>query len=146
MTKNARKTLTILTATALIAAMTVTATGCGKTNDALEAPSVGSEEAFTAIGEGEKEFTFLVTDAEGSTKGYEVHTDKTIVGEALLELGLIAGEEGDYGLYVKTVDGVTLDFDTDGKYWAFYIDGEYAMSGVDATDIVVGAEYGFKAE
>ena len=47
-------------------------------------------------------------------------------------MGLIAGEDSDYGLYVKTVNGVTVDYDTDGKYWAFYVDGEYA-----ATDVAV---------
>ena len=29
----------------------------------------------------------------------------------------------------------TADFNTDGSYWAFYIDGEYAMTGVDSTEI-----------
>ena len=68
------------------------------------------------------------------------------VGAALLSLGLIAGEDSEYGLYVKTVNGVTVDYDTDGKYWAFYVDGEYAATGVDSTDITAGATYTFKAE
>ena len=68
------------------------------------------------------------------------------VGAALLSLGLIAGEDSDYGLYVKTVNGVTVDYDADGKYWAFYVDGEYAATGVDSTDITAGATYTFKAE
>ena len=46
----------------------------------------------------------------------------------------------------KTVNGVTVDYDTDGKYWAFYVDGEYAATGVDSTDITAGATYTFKAE
>jgi hypothetical protein len=75
-----------------------------------------------------------------------VKTDKTTVGAALLEVELIAGEDSQYGLYVKTVNGITLDYDKDGKYWAFYIDGEMAMSGVDSTDIAEGATYEFKAE
>ena len=61
-----------------------------------------------------------------------------------MELGLIAGDDSEYGLYVKTVNGVTLDYDKDGKYWAFYINGEYASTGVDSTDITAGAEYAFK--
>ena len=68
------------------------------------------------------------------------------VGAALLSLGLIAGEDSEYGLYVKTVNGVTVDYDQDGKYWAFYVDGEYAATGVDSTDITAGATYTFKAE
>ena len=47
---------------------------------------------------------------------------------------------------MKTVNGITLDYDKDGKYWAFYVDGEYATSGVDSTPITDGASYALKAE
>lgn len=87
-----------------------------------------------------------MTDTDGTETQFEIHTDKSTVGEALLELELIAGDDSEYGLYVKTVGGVTLDYDKDGKYWAFYIDGEYATSGVDSTQITDGANYAFKAE
>lgn len=100
----------------------------------------------TTVGEGETEFAFEVVLEDGSTTLYHVMTDQTTVGAALLELGLIAGDDSEYGLYVKTVNDVTLDYDADGKYWAFYIDGEYATTGVDATDIVPGSAYAFKAE
>ena len=73
-------------------------------------------------------------------------TGEKTVGAALLSLGLIAGEDSEFGLYVKTVNGVTVDYDKDGKYWAFYVDGEYAATGVDSTDITAGATYTFKAE
>ena len=46
----------------------------------------------------------------------------------------------------KTVNGMTADYDKDGVYWAFYIDGEYAMTGVDATNITDGAQYAFRRE
>ena len=98
------------------------------------------------IGEGETAFTFIVTLDDGSSTYYNVHTDETTVGAALLGVGLIEGDESEYGLYVKTVDGVTKDYDTDGQYWSFYIDGEYAMSGVDSTDIVAGSSYEFRVE
>ena len=38
------------------------------------------------------------------------------------------------------------DYDVDGTYWAFYINGAYAMSGVDSTEIVAGETYTFKVE
>ena len=66
-------------------------------------------------------------------------------GAFLLNEGIIAGEDGQFGLYVKTVDGETLDYDTDGKYWAFYINGEYAMTGVDSAPIKDGEVYSFVA-
>ncbi len=87
-----------------------------------------------------------MVEKEGKETEFEVHTDKETVGEALLELDLIAGEDGEYGLYVTTVNGITVDFDTDGVYWAFYINDEYAQSGVDATPIEEGANYSFRVE
>ncbi len=102
--------------------------------------------SVTKLGEGEKSFYFSVTDGDGKETAFEIHTDKTIVGEALQDLGLISGDEGPYGLYVKTVNNTTYDYDTDGKYWAFYINGEYAPTGVDVTEIDESASYSFRAE
>lgn len=98
------------------------------------------------LGEGSREFVFTVTGQDGDETEFEIHTDKETVGEALEEVGLIAGEESEYGLYVKTVNGVTADYDTDGKYWAFYINDEYAQTGVDAAEIKEGETYSFRME
>ena len=98
------------------------------------------------VGEGKTAFTVEVVQMDGTSIKFTVNTDKATVGEALLDLGIVAGDTTEYGLYVKTVNGVTLDYDTDGKYWAFYINGEYAMTGVDATNIEAGATYALKAE
>ena len=68
------------------------------------------------------------------------------MGEALLDLRLIDGDAGEFGLYVKTVNGVTLDYNKDGMYWAFYENGQYAQAGVDLTEIVPGTNYEFRAE
>lgn len=117
----------------LIAAMALCTMGC----NGKDAPAPTGEEVT---------FTFTVTDKEGNETSFEVETDKGTVGEALLEKGLIAGEDGPYGLYVKTVNGQTLDYDKDGMYWAFYENGSYAATGVDKTAVTPGATYGFKAE
>lgn len=98
------------------------------------------------LGEGNTSFLFTVVDGEKNEKQYEIHTDKETVGEALLELNLIAGDEGDYGLYVKTVDGIDADYDKDGVYWAFYVDDAYAQGGVDTTKAEDGHSYAFKIE
>ena len=87
-----------------------------------------------------------MVDKDGKETPFTIATDKTYVGEALIDEGLIEGEEGPYGLYVKTVNGQTLDYDTDGMYWSFYVDGEYGLTGVDMTEIVPGTTYMFKAE
>ena len=104
------------------------------------------ERTAQVLGEGQTMFLFTVVDKDGNETYFEIHTDKETVGEALLELELIAGEDGEFGLYVKTVNGITADYDVDQTYWAFYIDGEYAMSGVDVTAIEEGKTYAFKVE
>ncbi len=95
----------------------------------------------TEIGEGSKTFMFKV-DAEGYSITFTVHTDAETVGDALLALNLITGEDGQYGLYVKTVNGMLADWEVDQTYWAFYENGEYA-NGVDATNVTDGYTYSF---
>ena len=98
------------------------------------------------IGTGSKTFAAQIVDLDGNEISFTVKTDKTIVGEALQELGVLQGEEGPYGLYIKAVNGKTLDYEKDGAYWAFYVDGAYATAGVDETDIVETSVYLLKAE
>lgn len=107
--------------------------------ETTEAPSGNSD--VTVLGEGDTVFSFTVVDLEGNETAFEIHTDKTVVGEALEELGLLEGEEGAWGLMVNSVNGIAADWDADGTYWAFYINGEYAMTGVDVTDIDTTAAY-----
>ena len=62
---------------------------------------------------------------------------------------LSAAVENDYVQPIgqsQTVNGITADYDTDGHYWAFYVGGEYAQTGVDATQVTAGASYAFKVE
>ena len=92
------------------------------------------------FGKGEKTAVVEVAVADQMVT-FTVHTDKDTVGEALLEHELIAGEEGAYGMYIKKVNGITADYDVDQSYWAFYVNGEYAMTGVDMTEIVEGDTY-----
>lgn len=129
----------------LVAAIALFTTGCNENAETPETTTSAPAEV-KVVGEGENRFPFTVTYADGKTEEFEIHTDKTVVGEALLELELIKGDAGPYGLYVKEVNGITADYDVDGTYWAFYVDGEYAMSGVDTTEIEDGRTYSFKVE
>ncbi len=92
------------------------------------------------FGEGSKTVAVEVK-VEDQSVTFTIHTDKDTVGAALLEHELIAGEEGAYGLYIKVVNGITADYDVDQSYWAFYVNGEYAMTGVELTEIDEGAIY-----
>ena len=143
-----KKMLSFILCLCLVAAMTLMASGCnGKKEDSSSATSLTSSvNEPTKVGQGATKFTFTVVDAAGKETVFEVSTDKTLVSDALLEADLIAGEDSQYGLYVKTVNGTTLDFDKDGKYWAFYVNGAYGQKGVSETEIVAGDTYSFKAE
>lgn len=158
---NAKKSLSFILCIVLIAVMALFTTGCSDNTETSETPDENSseissqaiedsvtEESESAIevGEGNTKFTFTVTHNDGTKKTFIVSTDKKTVGEALVDNGVIAGEDGPYGLYVKTVDSETLDYEKDGKYWAFYVDGAYGATGVDMTDITAGSSYEFRAE
>lgn len=141
--------LPVLLCAVLMAAMALFA-GCS--DSSAENPSfpVTSGETISdvivTLGQGSTAFYLTVTDQTGTQSHFAIHTDAETVGEALLELGLIEGEAGPYGLYVKTVHGITADYDTDKTYWAFYIDGDYAVSGVDQTQIQPHGAYELKVE
>ncbi len=131
----------------LIAVAAMTFTACDKETPETPSSSEGSSQADeSTVGERQAVFDFKVTDKEGNATAFKVKTDKTVVGEALEELGIIEGEEGQFGLYVKKVNGIVADFDIDGTYWAFYIDGQYAVSGIDKTEIEQGKIYELRVE
>ena len=129
----------------LIAVLAVGLTGCQKKDEAAVATTSVYEDG-TVLGEGEMAFDLTVVNTAGEEITLEIHTDKETVGEALTDLEVIAGEPGDFGLYIKTVNGETVDFEEDGKYWAFYINDEYAMTGIDQTTITEGDAYTLKVE
>lgn len=163
--RNNKKLLSFLLCMVLIVAAALCTNGC---NGSVDKPaSSGTEAAVgdaqaqsgeaaesdgsagadsSVLGEGDTKFAFTVTDQDGNDTVFKIHTDQETVGAALLEVGLIEGEESEYGLYVKTVNGITADYDKDGTYWAFYVDDEYAQSGVDSTKVTEGASYAFKVE
>lgn len=107
-------------------------------NGGLWADAVYTEN--TEFGKGAKTVICEVK-AEDKTVTFTVKTDKDTVGEALLEHGLVEGDEGPYGLYVKKVNGILADYDVNQCYWAFFINGEMANTGVDGTEIAEGEVY-----
>lgn len=135
-----KRTTKLVIAVTLVLAMLFCIVSCGekKTEEGLWASALYTEN--TTLGEGAKTITVEVT-AEEKTVVFTVKTDADTVGAALLEHNLIAGDEGEYGLYVKTVNGILADYDVDQTYWAFNIGGEYAMTGVDQTEITEGVVY-----
>ncbi len=150
---NAKKIFAVLVSLMLIAVIAFTMQACTQEKPQSDAETKAPAESTTMptspiinIGEGKTSFLLDVQHKDGSLVKFNVKTDEKTVGEALLSLKVIDGEDGQYGLYIKTVDGETLDYDTDGMYWSFYVGGEYAQKGVDQTDITEGVAYALKAE
>ena len=136
MKKTMRSTRLLL----LALAFSLCLVACGNTVDKEGLWENATYRKDMEFGKGAKTVVVEVKAGEDSVT-FTVKTDKETVGEALQEHGLIEGEDGAYGLYVKKVNGIVADYDEDQTFWAFYINGEYAMTGVDRTFIEEGVTY-----
>ena len=131
-----KRIINIITAIALVFALAVSLTACSKV-DPWESAKYTED---TTLGDGSTTIYVQVKVNDHSVK-FTVNTDKTILGEALLETGIINGDIGEFGLYVKYANGIRADYDLDQAYWAFYENGEYMMTGVDSVEINDGGQY-----
>lgn len=135
---------TIIVSFALLLCMTLLLSACGR--EVL--PEVWEDATYTedtTLGEGSKTVDVYVTAADKSIK-LTVKTDEENLGAALLALGIVDGDMGDFGLYVKVVNGMTADYDVDASWWGFnkvLSDGtrETMMTGVDGVTIADGEAY-----
>ncbi len=93
-----------------------------------------------AAQEGGKQLAVTVVHGDGSSREFALSTDAENLRGALEERELIAGDESEYGLFVKTVDGETAD-DAAQQWWCFTKGGEMLMTGVDDTPIADGERY-----
>lgn len=128
----------------LFAAIIMCLSLCACTNNQAES-SLWDNALYTEnteLGSGEKTLTVDVS-AEEKTVTFTVNTDEDTLGEALIDCGLIAGDKGPYGLYVKLVNGIEADYDKTKTYWGVTKNGESVMTGVDAEKITDGGKYEF---
>ncbi len=140
--KSMKKSLLVMLSVLLIAAISLGAAACGK--KAKESVTPGESAVSGTYGAGEKSFPFEVTDDKGNVTKFDIlYSDEESVGAALVKTGLISGDDSEYGLYVKVVNGLEADYDKDQSFWGFYVDGEMAMTGVDSTPIEEGKTYAF---
>ena len=111
---------------------------CGK--DPSDPWSYAKYTKDKTFGEGSKSVEVEVKVNDNSVT-FTIKSDEETLGAALLAHELIDGEEGQFGLYIKKVNGITADYDVDGSYWGFYKNGEYMMTGVDSTVFLDGEHY-----
>lgn len=86
-------------------------------------------------------FDFTVTHADGSSVLFKVETTCDNLGDALLEGGIVKGDNGEFGLYVNEIDGEVASWDKDNAYWYFYKNGEALMTGISSTPIENGDSF-----
>lgn len=94
----------------------------------------------TELGEGATAFVLDVVVGEHKV-AFTINTDETNLGKALVGSGIVSGEDGPYGLYIKVVNGITADYDIDASYWSFTVGGEYSNKGVSDISVTAGARY-----
>ncbi|MCD7946679.1 MAG: DUF4430 domain-containing protein [Oscillospiraceae bacterium] len=90
---------------------------------------------------GDKTITLTVITDE-TTNTHQISTDAVYLGAALKPGGLVAGEDSQYGLYVKTVDGITVD-EAKMQWWCLTKGGAEVYTGVDETPIEDGDTFEF---
>ena len=94
----------------------------------------------TEIGSG-KNAVMVEVSAKGKSVTLTVHSDKTNLGEVLTDNGIVEGEQGAYGLYIKKVNGITADYDINQCYWGINKNGEGVMTGIDGVEFKNGEHY-----
>ena len=101
--------------------------------------------------EGTKAYTVTVVDKDGNSKSYEGKTDAEFLRGLMDELQAkgdfsYEGSDGDYGLYITAINGVTADYDQDGAYWSIYVNDEYGMYGAEQQPVADGDNFKFAYE
>lgn len=125
---------------------------CKDTAATTDAPTQAATEAIdllwesatyledVTLGEGKTTINVVVEAGERSIT-VTINTDADNLEDALTGVDLVQGEQSEYGLFIKTVNGITADYDTDGAYWSINKDGEYLMTGADDTEIADGDSF-----
>lgn len=135
-----KQTMKITTSLLLVVMLLFCAVSCAEKVDATGLWENATYRSDKTFGKGEITVQ-LEVKVEDQSVTFTVKTDEETLGAALLEHKLIEGEEGQYGLYVKKVNGITADYDVDRSYWGLFKNGEYCMTGVDTTPIADGEHY-----
>lgn len=98
--------------------------------------------------EGAKSITIEVFDNEQKSTTYDIHTDVEYLRQAMEETDGIefTGTESDHGMMVESVNGVIADYNADGAYWSFYVNGGYCNYGIDTQPVNDGDAFQIKYE
>ena len=89
---------------------------------------------------GEKTVSVEVVHGDGRTAEFTYVTELEYLGPLLVQEGLIAGEEGPFGLYITDADGERAQ-DSLNQWWCVTRGGERVDTGADLTPIADGDRF-----
>lgn len=90
--------------------------------------------------EGEKNITVDIIVADKIIRTYEIKTDAEFLREALESNNLVSGNESEMGLFVLTVDCITVN-ESNQEWWCFTKNGEMLNTGIDTTPVYDGDHF-----
>ncbi len=131
--KKINKTVAVIISVILCA---LVLTSCGAKQSAPSSTQAKTEAKAKTI-------TVVVIDKEGKAEDFTFETEKDNLADALLERDFISGDNGEYGIYIKTVNGIRADYDLDNAYWSISKGGEALTTGANDVIIADGEQYEF---
>lgn len=75
-----------------------------------------------------------------NVKNFTIKTTGNSLRDAVDEINLVSGEEGQYGLYIKTVNGYTANEDKQ-EWWCITKNNEPVFEGIDSIKIENDEKY-----
>ena len=89
---------------------------------------------------GDKSITVTVVHGDQTEKVFEYDTDEEYLGPVVTKDGLVEGEEGEFGLFITTVDGETAD-EAKQEWWCVTKGSEQVIEDGDAFELTLTVGY-----
>ena len=91
---------------------------------------------------GSKKITITIEHSDGASVNVKMKTNAEYLRQALDERNLVSGRDGEFGLWIDSIDGEAADASKD-QWWGYTVNGEFAVYGVDDQVITDGDVYVF---
>lgn len=121
----------------------VGASSTGVSSEIVKTEGLWASATYTedkSFGEGAKT-AYVEVKADDKSITFTLKTDKENLADALLEHKLVEGDDSQFGLYIKKVNGILADYDINKSYWSLCKDGQALMTGASDTKISDGEHY-----
>ncbi len=133
--KNTLKFASLVLALAIVVLFSVSCTEKVDTDAIWEDATYTSD---TALGTGANTVKVEIAAGERSVT-LTVNTDKSTLGDALFELGILNDPS-----FFDTCNGMKLDWNETQAYWGFYVDGSLALYGINDAEAATTSDAAYK--